>query len=514
MLADRSWRYAAKERDLEFYEQLLPAEHPLIDALELIPWESFIPLLESFYSPDKGQPAITPLLLLKFEFLRYFARLSDRAVIDRAETDVMFRWFLRVPVRCRLPHPTVLVNFRGRVGEEGFKKIFDQLVAFARQAGLVRDRLRLKDASHVIAKIAIPSTLQLLAQLRQKMLDEVRRINPQMATGFQIELDRIRQDTAQSDGDIRLENRVGLLQEILLFLEQQPAPPQADTDPCWQQLQKICQLAKKILFDTINPSQGDRILSLVDPDARRSKHGEWYEGYSIDISMDADSALITAVNVLSAGGDEAKSAVDLISSEQQAHGNQIESLSIDGVGFNGPMLRELEDPKGNNVTVYTPTRESNNSSVFGVGMFKISEDGKSVTCPAGRSSSSHQRDETRHRTYFQFKRATCEGCPLLARCKPTLGKTANGGRGVTKSDFETEHNRARARTETKEYAAIRREHPAIERKLNEVLNHQGGRYAQYWGQKKMRIQAYMTCFTVNVKRIRKLSIGILCADHD
>lgn len=164
MLVDRSCRYEAQDDDIEFYERLLPWEHRLDDALHCVNWESFVPLLESYYSPNMGQPAIPPLLFLKFEFLKYQYRLSDGEVIARSQTDIAFRWFLNIPVRCKLPHPTCLTRFRARLGADGFKKVFDQLVALARQAGLVQDPLRLKDASHVIAKIAIPSTMKLLAQ--------------------------------------------------------------------------------------------------------------------------------------------------------------------------------------------------------------------------------------------------------------------------------------------------------------------------------------------------------------
>jgi transposase len=511
MLTDRSWRFVAKQQDLEFYEHLLPPEHPLDDALRLIPWESFTPLLESYYSPGVGQPAIPPLLFLKLEFLRYFHRLSDREVISRAVTDAAFRWFLQIPVACTLPHPTSLVYFRGRLGVEGFNKIFDQLVTLARQAGLIRDRLRLKDASHVIANIAVPSTRMLLAQLRERMLDEVRKIDSIVATGFEIELDLIRKQTVNEEGDIQLQRRVELLQQILAFLQSQPTPADSDSDPVWLQRKRICDLASKILDDTAHPGNGDRILSLVDPDARRGRHGQWYDGYSIDISMDADSNLITAVDVLVAGGDEAKSAVNLIKSEHEAQGNQVENLSIDGVGFNGPMLRELESPEGLNVKVFTPTREAGSKELVSVHEFPLSGDGKSVTCPAGQRSSTYQRDAKRHRTYFQFRRDTCVGCALLAKCKPTLGDGVYGGRGVTKNDYEAEHERARARTKTEAYAAVRREHPAIERKLNEVMNQQGARHAKYWGKQKTTAQALMTCFTVNVKRIGKLLIGKSCA---
>lgn len=78
---------------------------------------------------------------------------------------------------------------------------------------------------------------------------------------------------------------------------------------------------------------------MVDPDARCGKHGEYYDGYLLDVMMDADSELITAIDVLPANGEEAANAIALVKHEQQTHGNNIERLSIDGIGFNGAVLR-------------------------------------------------------------------------------------------------------------------------------------------------------------------------------
>ena len=133
MLVDRPWFDRMKDEDFEFYERLLPAEDPLLDALEEIPWDSFLPIIASYYSSDRGQPAIDPLIMLKLEFLRYFRRLPDREVISRARTDVLYRYFLQIPVRYRLPAPTSLVNFRGRLGVDGFQEVFNQLISAARQ---------------------------------------------------------------------------------------------------------------------------------------------------------------------------------------------------------------------------------------------------------------------------------------------------------------------------------------------------------------------------------------------
>ena len=75
------------------------------------------------------------------------------------------------------------------------------------------------------------------------------------------------------------------------------------------------------------------------------------------------------------------------------------------------------------------------------------------------------------------------------------------GRSVSKNDYEAEYQRARERAKTDEFATVRREHPAVERKLNELLNHHGGRRARYWGRAKVNIQELMTGFVVNTKRI-------------
>ena len=78
--------------------------------------------------------------------------------------------FLQLPISERLPHPSSLCVFCGRLGREGFRQVFHKVIAIARSQGLVKDRLRLKDASHVIAHVAVPSALTLVAQIRDKLL--------------------------------------------------------------------------------------------------------------------------------------------------------------------------------------------------------------------------------------------------------------------------------------------------------------------------------------------------------
>ena len=525
MLVDEPWRYQLNAVDLEVFKQVIREDHPLKRALERIPWEEFRETVESYYAPNLGQPAFDPLRMLKLEYLRYHCNLSDQQVIERAETDIGFRYFLQVGLRCRLPDSSSLTRFRGRLGATGFHAVFDKLVAVARQQDVVKDRLRLKDASHVIANIAVPTTLKLVAQARDRLLATATPFDAEVAEGHRINIELLRErTTGQTDAE-RLEARVTHLQELLAWAEQIELPQQhnqadAATNRSWQRLMAACELARKILFDQANPKAGRRTLSVVDPEARRGKHGEWYDGYVLDIMMDADSELITSINTLEAGGDEAKDAIVLVDHEQQTHGNAIEALSIDGAGFHGEMLRQLEDPKeGLGVTTFVPPKKESASKRFTPADFTASEDKSHVTCPAGERSRYRQRASDDRAFIHRFTREQCDGCLSASQCVSKLGQGAFG-RTVQKTDYEAEYQRARERAQTEAYASVRREHPAVERKLNEVMNHHGGRRARSWGLSKVHLQECMTCFTVNVKRLVHLlsteshgsreSSGLLC----
>jgi len=529
MLVDEPFRYRITDFDREVFRLFVPPDHPLVAAEREIGWEELRQTVEAFYCPDKGQPAIDPVRMLKLEFLRYWCNLSDEQVVQRVKTDLAFRYFLQVGYTFRSPHSSTLSYFRGRLGEEGFCQVFDGLVAQARQAGLVKDRLRLKDASHVIANIAVPTTLTLVAQIRDRLLAAVEPFDEVWVAGQRIEISLLRARTQGQADEVRLAARVTHLRELVAWSEQLSTPADLETNTAtasaWQKFQQTLSLAQKILHDREQPDAGRKTLSVNDPEARRGKHGDYYDGYLTDILMDADSGIITQINVLEAGGDEAWDTVILVQAEQAAHGNQIEGVSIDGAGFHGEMLRELEgvadeedagaeegpsaeaDAGGLGVKVYVPPKTDPDTGRFTPGDFTLNEEGTAVSCPAGQTSRYRQRDTGRHATIFRFTRPTCDACSWQQQCVAKPG-TGAFGRSVSKNDYQAEYQRARERAKTDEFAAVRREHPAVERKLNELLNHHGGRQSRYWGRAKTHVQQLMTGFVVNTKRILTLRIAL------
>lgn len=499
------------EFDLRVFETFVPVEHHLRKAAIVIDWDAFHDQLAQFYSDRLGQPSEPPVMMLKLEYLRYHYNLSDAQVIQRSRTDMAFRMFLEVHYLDLLPDSSSLCRFRARLKTDGFQLIFDQVVAQARQHNLIKERLRLKDATHIIADIDVPTALGLVAQIRDQLLEAALPFDGERVEGEQVEVELLHQRTESQKVEIRLETRVTHLKEILTWVDALPVPEDSETNKAWKRLLDRRRIAHKILDDQENPGSGDKVRSVTDPDARRSKHGDWFEGYLLDIIVDADSQIVTQFDVLPGNGEEAADAITLVEQEEAAHGNDIEAISIDGVGFNGPVLHALEDPEGLDLDVYVPPREDSEEAKYTPRDFKETEDGKMI-CPAGRTSLYSHRDNARERRGYVFDGATCRDCPLVGKCMaepPTA--TAKYGRRVYRSDYHQELERARAKIRTEQYQAVRREHWKVERKLGEVMNCHGGRRARSRGQPKVFIQECMACTATNIKRIIRLLDGEKCA---
>src|SRR5262249_20787499 len=131
--------------DQQVFTLVVPPNHYLRQVTACVDFERFRPRLNEAYSLDHGRPAIDPVRMLKILFLRFHYRLSDRQVMERTQTDMGFRWFLTLPVQASVPNHTDGTYFRQRIGAERFAQIFQELIGQARAAGLVKDRLRLKD---------------------------------------------------------------------------------------------------------------------------------------------------------------------------------------------------------------------------------------------------------------------------------------------------------------------------------------------------------------------------------
>ena len=502
---------APTEIDLMIFEKLVAQNHHLRLVKEAIDFEPMRQLVAECYSPHQGRGAEDPVRMLKLHFLEFHYDLSDRDVIREAQVNVAFRFFLDLSLDSPLPVASLLSQFRTRLGEERFTKVFNEVLRQAREKGLVKDRLRLKDATHVIADIAIPSTIQLVAQMRTRLLAAARPLAADQVDAHAAQAELIRQTTADLKNEQRLLARVGHLREIVCWADDQarrleqaaannaPLLSQAEAE----EFQAALELAHKVLKDREKDAP-DKLVSLVDPEARTGMHGGYFTGYQVDLSLDADSELICAIETLAGNGDEGANARTLIEAEETAHGNDIESLSQDSAGFRGDLLAGLtEDEQGPQLEVFVPPYYGPHYSpdLYRAEDFQLNEAGDELTCPGGKTTRNRTRARLDQGWQYRFRKSDCQNCPLRANClKPEI----ENGRYVIKHDYENQYIKARAKAETEEYKKVRKEHPAVERKLSEMMRRHGGRRVRYRTRRRVKIQYVITAVVVNFKRIVKL----------
>jgi hypothetical protein len=319
--------------------------------------------------------------------------------------------------------------------------------------------------------------------------------------------EQIRQMSEDLGDEKRLLMRLEHLREIVAWadeLQMRLGKPSGGSTPQRKRFDEALALAHRILYQADNPDKPDRTLSTTDPDARKGKHGNYFEGYQLDISMDADSEIITSIATPPANHDEAGNAEALIESEEKEHGNDVQALSMDGIGFRGDVLRSLKNPQGPGIAVFVPPREftSYTSTYFTPDQFHLEEDVAVLVCPNEEETRTRVRSVRKTGWQFHFKVSQCRPCPLLGQCLK-ISPTKHG-RKVIKNDYEAEYQAAWDVSKTQTYAEVRKQHPKIERKLAEVIRYHNGRRTRYRRSWRVAIQYLMTTLVVNVKRMVRL----------
>ena len=112
------------EMDLMVFEKLIPADHYLRRLKAAIDFEPCRALVANCYAAGMGAPAEDPVRLLKLSLLQFQYDLSDCQVLQHAQVNVAFRFFLDLSLESPLPVPSLLSQFRTRLGVERFTQLF------------------------------------------------------------------------------------------------------------------------------------------------------------------------------------------------------------------------------------------------------------------------------------------------------------------------------------------------------------------------------------------------------
>ncbi len=172
-------RQTEKQTELEFVsiEELVPPGHILRKIDKAINFSFIREKVEGLYCADNGRPAIDPEVLFKMLLIGYlFGVRSERQLVWEIEVNLVYRWFLGLGIREKVPDASTFSQNRRRRFSSStiYQEIFDEIVMQALRRGLVDGTTLYTDATHLkadanknkfIKKQVKKSTCRYLAEL-------------------------------------------------------------------------------------------------------------------------------------------------------------------------------------------------------------------------------------------------------------------------------------------------------------------------------------------------------------
>lgn len=499
------------------YDSLIPADHPLRLIKQLVDFSQVRDMVRErrLYSDHSGRYAIDPELFVKLCFLMTYDNVSLRETERRAGTDLCWKFFLDVEVTDPAPFDfTTLSATRKRYGPQTCRRLAEQVLRQAAEAGVLTEGATIIDSASSYADVAVLKTVELVRRICDKLRDAIRPVLPrEEAEQLAARHLELRQDNAWYQS---LQLKLDHLQQWGLFcghLAQRAeqilaAPGLAGQLGDWprheQRIQRQLDIARHWLEDQEPkpPSRKkDQLASETDPDARHSnRQGDRDKiGYRSHLLMDEDSELILAAEGTPANTDDGTMLPALLDQTLQ-QGHHPTELLADSAYADGANRERLAE-EHIEAFIPQPPPKSSGPDKFKTTEFHYDPQANTVTCPAGQVCARGHANFKKGGQTFNFKLALCRTCPLLERC---LKLNPRRGRSIYIPRHRPLLDEARAQQKTARHRQAMKRRLAIERKLAQMLNTLGLRRCRYRGLSRFNEQLQWAVLTVNIMQLAKL----------
>jgi len=501
--------------DKTIFEQLIPKNHLLVKINEVFDFDFLYEKLKSKYS-DIGRHSKDPVMMFKILLLEFIYNLSDVQIVQRIQTDIAFRWFLKLSINDSGPDDTTISYFRTRrIGDEDFELLFTSIVKQCIEKDIVKTRRYQVDSTNVDANVNYPSDKKLLRQAVEKVAKEIRKFNPHLAEkwmqDFESEIDKFYEQQERVHPTAHYETAKQMLESLYCktYDELQGNSKYIDA-------YTVCyELVDRYLFN-----KKDKIISVVDPEARvaykSSKKAK--TGYKNHIIIDEDSEIIlgsiqTPFNV----GDQ-KELLPLVEQVEANYHLKPKEVSADKVYGTTKNRADLKDKDIiSNINFYAET-EGEADGRYTTHDFLVSEDIKSMTCPNGIVTNrfkdvtiKSEEDSYPYRD-FKFDKRYCDTCPHRDKClNKKDDKFVERSKRIRISSRYDAIMRDKKRAKTTEFNDALNLRYKIERRFATQVNHRGARRTRYIGLAKTKNQINLVNTVTNIIRaihiIESLNVG-------
>ncbi|WCK55919.1 IS1182 family transposase [Aneurinibacillus sp. Ricciae_BoGa-3] len=479
-----------RQSSLSFHAELynmIPEHHILKRVNKHVDFSFIYDLVKDSYCTYYGRPANEPEILFRLLFIQFLYGLSDERVIEDTQVNLAYKWFLGLNPEEPLPNASQLSRFRRhRLGVNKIEKVLEHIVKQCVDKGLIKSTALILDSTHTLANATKDKPLDVLKKAANRIIRSVKKQHRKLYQKLPKfpKLEGTEQEQAK---------------QLLHYLSDLTDQVQEKLPDAEGSLKEKIDIAKQIVEDErLLTNKG--ISSAIDPDARfgrKSKNKSFY-GYKNHIAM-TEEEIITSVHVTPGNEDDGKQLKKLVNNtkEQELPIKEVLADTAYSAKENLTYLQEkvIVASIPLNPAVYG-TREDNH--------FQYDKENDEVICPAGHSSirkakTGKKGQGTNQVLTFYFDTNLCHLCPLREGCyKGTKEKT------YSISIKSEEHQQQMRYLTSDEYKSRKGIRNRIEHKNAELKNVHGLIRAKYRGQFGMQIQAILTAFVVNAKRMIKL----------
>ena|SRR6218665_1615142 len=466
------------------YDLVVPKDNLLRKINELIDFSFIYNELLDKYCSNNGRIAESPIRMFKYLILKSIFNVSDVDIVERSRYDMSFKYFLEMAPEEDVIHSSSLTKFRKLRLKDAdlLDLLISKTVTIAIEKGIIRSRSIIVDATHSLSRSNPHTALEVLRQHSKLLRKVVYTVDEDMK-------DMMPSKNASND----LEKELAYCEKLTQCIESE------------QTLSQIPAVKEKLnlLKETVEDTQEHYMLS-KDMDARvghKSADSKFF-GYKTHLAM-TEERIITAAVVTSGEKGDGPELAKLLQISQE-NGIQVDTV-IGDAAYSGKKNLELTAQQDIKVVA-----KLNPSITQGFrkneDRFDYNKDADMFVCPAGHLAIRKARQGKKNNgknqvnTYY-FDIEKCKVCPLRENCYKPGAKTKTYS-VVVKSDL---HQQQMDFQQTDYYKEKIKHRYKIEAKNSELKNVHGLGRAISYGIDKMQMQGALAIFTVNLKRILKLT---------
>ena len=469
------------------YDLIIPEDNLLRKINDLIDFSFIHDELVNKYCLNNGRTAECPIRMFKYLLLKTIYTLSDVDVVERSGFDMSFKYFLDMTPEGGVINPSSLTKFRKlRLKDTDLLNLLiSKTVSIAIEKGIIRTKSIIVDATHTLSKSNPFSAIEVLRERSKQLRKAVYSFDEDW---------KLRMPEKNNDHD--LEKELSYCKELEQRLSQDES---ISTIPAVKE--KL-----NLLKETIEDACENQTLS-KDQEAKtghKSSDSSFF-GYKTHIAM-TEERIITAAVVTSGEKGDGPELPKLLEISQE-NGIEVDTVIGDAAysGKENLALTNEQDIKvvaRLNPSITQGFRKEENK-------FDYNKDADRFVCPAGhlairKAVQGKKNVGTNQTETYYFDVEKCKTCPLRHGCYKEGAKTKSYSVSI-KSEL---HQDQMDFQETNYFKGKAKHRYKIEAKNSELKNVHGYNRATSYGIHNMQMQGAMTIFTVNLKRIIKLSTEV------